>query len=202
MVPAINTTAWEQGLSCRVCMFRDWGWDDEDGHPVNDVRLVKVLKAEGIVPADGRERIVGFSILADGLKPLVLPVTSTRISPPQITVVENVISRAEGGLKRKFEATDLEIPDSDEDDEDYGWGEEDEQELPPPPPQWQGSEDILVVREEEELEEDAELDELAEGIKNDDNGNGGEPGVSGVREMGKRIRREVVEDSEDELAYD
>lgn len=62
LVPAINTTAWEQGLGCRVALFRDWGWDDEEGSPVNDVRLAQVTKAEGIVVPEGRPRLVGFSI--------------------------------------------------------------------------------------------------------------------------------------------
>jgi hypothetical protein len=192
MVPAINTTAWEQGLGCRVCIFRDWGWDGEDGKPVNDIHLAKVLKTDVMAALEGREKVVGFSIHPDGLKPLTLPLASMRISPPQPLLKESKIDEV-GGLKRKFDATDLEIPDSDEDDEDYGWGEDDE--LPPPPPQWQGSEDILVVREEEDLEEDAELDELAEEI-----GDGGNMEEVSAAVRGKR--REVVDDSEDELAYD
>jgi hypothetical protein len=62
LVPAINSTAWEQGLGCRVALFRDWGWNDEDGNPVNDVRLVEVVKAEGIGVTNGIGRLVGFSI--------------------------------------------------------------------------------------------------------------------------------------------
>jgi hypothetical protein len=62
LVPAISNTAWEQGLGCRVALFRDWGWDDEDGKGVNDVRLAEVLKAEGIAMAGGRRRLVGFTI--------------------------------------------------------------------------------------------------------------------------------------------
>jgi hypothetical protein len=62
LVPAVSTTAWEQGLGCRVALFRDWGWNDEDGKPVNDVRLAQVIKAEGVALPDGRGKIVGFSI--------------------------------------------------------------------------------------------------------------------------------------------
>jgi hypothetical protein len=96
--------------------------------------------------------------------------------------------------KRKLSATDLEIPDSEgEDDEDYGWAEEDEEDIPPMPHQWQGSEDLLVppagelegehegVGDEEQLEEGAE------------EGSGLDAGKTGVR-------KEIVEDSEDELA--
>jgi hypothetical protein len=60
--PAIKTTAWEQGLGCRVALFRDWGWEDEEGHPADDVRLAQVIKAEGIAVPEGRARLVGFSI--------------------------------------------------------------------------------------------------------------------------------------------
>ena len=62
LIPAINNTAWEQGLGCRVALFRDWGWNDEDGKEVNDVRLAEVLKAEGVAMAGGRRRLVGFTI--------------------------------------------------------------------------------------------------------------------------------------------
>lgn len=62
--------------------------------------------------------------------------------------------------KRRYSAAELEIPDSEgEDDEDYGWAEDDEEEMPPMPPQWQGSEDILVVREGEEESSEGEGDE-------------------------------------------
>jgi hypothetical protein len=36
LVPAINTTAWEQGLGCRIMLFRDWGWDDDEGKQVDE----------------------------------------------------------------------------------------------------------------------------------------------------------------------
>jgi hypothetical protein len=62
LVPAINTTAWEQGLGCRIMLFRDWGWDDDEGKQVDDVRLAQVVKAEGIVVPEGRARFVGFTI--------------------------------------------------------------------------------------------------------------------------------------------
>jgi hypothetical protein len=62
LVPAINTTAWEQGLGCRVALFRDWGWEDEDGKPIDDVRLAQVIKAEGVAVPEERARLAGFSI--------------------------------------------------------------------------------------------------------------------------------------------
>jgi hypothetical protein len=62
LVPSINVTAWEQGLSCRVALFRDWGWDDEDGKPVDDVRLVQIIKVEGVLVPESRPKIFGFTI--------------------------------------------------------------------------------------------------------------------------------------------
>jgi hypothetical protein len=62
LVPAINITAWEQGLGCRIMLFRDWGWDDDEGKQINDVRLAQVIKAEGIVVPEGRVRLVAFTI--------------------------------------------------------------------------------------------------------------------------------------------
>ena len=48
LVPAVNATAWEQGLGCRLELMRDWGWEDEEGVMVDGVRLARVLKAEGV----------------------------------------------------------------------------------------------------------------------------------------------------------
>lgn len=62
LVPAISTTAWEQGIGCRVALFRDWGWEDDNGRSIDDVRLAQVIKAEGLSVSDRRLRLVGFSI--------------------------------------------------------------------------------------------------------------------------------------------
>ena len=55
--------------------------------------------------------------------------------------------------KRKLGDTDFEIADSE--DEDYGW-DEDPDAIPPMPSQWQGSEDILLTRQPESDEEQAD----------------------------------------------
>jgi len=62
LIPAVNTTAWEQGLSCRVALFRDWGWNDEEGTEVSDVRLAQVIKAEGVTLRSGMGKVVAFTI--------------------------------------------------------------------------------------------------------------------------------------------
>ena len=60
LVPAVNATAWEQGLGCRLELMRDWGWEDDEGGMVDGVRLARVLKAEGV--AVGGIRLVGYTI--------------------------------------------------------------------------------------------------------------------------------------------
>ncbi|KAL5316508.1 hypothetical protein ACEPPN_015556 [Leptodophora sp. 'Broadleaf-Isolate-01'] len=199
LVPAVNATAWEQGLGCRLELMRDWGWEDEEGSVVEGVRLARVVKAEGV--AISGKRLVGFGIGEAGIHPLTLPLTRTfpaQPSPqkrhlPHTTTAQAPPTHPSLPQKRKLSATDLEIPDSDaEDDEDYGWAEEDEEELPPPPPQWQGSEDALAPPIEEP-EGDEELLELGVGV---DDGAGGEGG--GEKE--RRFEKEVIDDSEDELA--
>jgi hypothetical protein len=62
--------------------------------------------------------------------------------------------------KRKFDETDFEIADSE--GEDYGWEDEDEAQMPNMPPQWQGSEDLLLGRVEEDDNLTAEMSEPEE----------------------------------------
>ena len=62
LIPSVNTTVWEQGLGCRIALYRDWGWNDLQGKPVDDVRFAQVVKAEGINLPESRTKPVGFSI--------------------------------------------------------------------------------------------------------------------------------------------
>ncbi|KAL2061786.1 hypothetical protein VTL71DRAFT_7164 [Oculimacula yallundae] len=207
LVPAINNTAWEQGLGCRVELMRDWGWEDENGDLVEGVRLARVVKAEGVAVGGGRG-LVGFGVDEKGLYPLTLPTTlttNTTQPTPQNQHQAPTTTNTTTSLpqKRKLPPTSLEpeIPDSDaEDDEDYGWAEEDEEELPPPPPQWQGSEDALAPPVEE-VEGDEELLELEMNKGEDEDGSEDdrEDGGGDRRKKAKR-KREVIDDSEDELA--
>ncbi|KAG5932981.1 hypothetical protein E4U53_001137 [Claviceps sorghi] len=147
LVPAVNAAAWNQGISTRLVMFRDWTW--QDGNLVS-VHLAGVQKLDGKSNADAIEHVAAF-----------------RIDPTGATSVEcgnttNMTTTAEPAIliqhKRKVDDTDLEVPDS-EDDEDYGWADEDESTLPQPP-QWQGSEDVLLGQElgrsDEEREDDCQ----------------------------------------------
>jgi hypothetical protein len=62
LIPSINITAWEQSIWCRVVLFRDWGYDDEDGQYVDDVRMARVMKAEGAAVLESQADLVGFKI--------------------------------------------------------------------------------------------------------------------------------------------
>jgi hypothetical protein len=134
-----------------------------------------------------------------GLQPLALPNLLTQ--PPQEAITralpnQTPIQSPSLPLpqKRKLFATDLEILDSEgEDDEDYGWAEEDDENIPPMPPQWQGSEDILVPPAGELEDDNEKIEEEDEGRLGEEADEGG-----GVESRG---RREIVEDSEDELAF-
>jgi hypothetical protein len=177
LVPALNMKAWEEGLACRIALFKDFGWEDEEGNEVQDVRFAQALKAEGSIVPEERSKVIAFSIVESGLSSLALPTmlistptfrSPIKRSPHPLSQFHNQPPTSTPTLptlpqKRKFEDTGFEIPDSD--DEDYGWEQDDEEELPPPPPQWQGSEDILGpgmgLDEEEGFEKDEELNELA-----------------------------------------
>ncbi|KAG6041383.1 hypothetical protein E4U41_004687 [Claviceps citrina] len=145
LVPAVNAAAWNQGISTRVVMFRDWAW--QDGNLVS-VFLAGVQKLDGESNNDAVEHVAAFRIDSTG------GVTGVDYDGKD-TSAEPAIAHQP---KRKLDETDLEVPDS-EDDEDYGWADEDEGALPQPP-QWQGSEDILLgqelVRSDDEREDDCE----------------------------------------------
>ncbi|KAH8659258.1 P-loop containing nucleoside triphosphate hydrolase protein [Tricladium varicosporioides] len=207
LLPALSTTPWEQGLGSRVVIFRDWGWRGDGGEEVDEVRIAQVLKAEG----SAASRVVPFAISESGLVPLAFP---TPMPPPQFGINShgnNEVPQNTPNMqstptlptlpqKRKLDATDLEIPDSeDEDDEDYGWGEEDEEDIPVAPPQWQGSEDILIPLPGELETEDAE-EEGPEFLDNAEDEVGEGRDDDGVEEVGDRVDEKVIEDSEDELA--
>ncbi|KAF7921476.1 uncharacterized protein EAE97_011265 [Botrytis byssoidea] len=133
LIPSISATAWEQGLGCRVALFRDWGWDDDEGNNVDGVRFAQVIKVDGTTLSEGRGIFAAFVIGKVGI---------SSITPNQGSPLLPRPAPAVALPTQKRKRAEFEIPDS-EDDEDYGWAEEDE-ELPPMPPQWQGSEDILA----------------------------------------------------------
>lgn len=142
LVPAINSSIWDQGFGCRLVLYRHWGWDFGTADYISGFRFAKVIKAEGTDFTDNAQNIVGLRVLETGLISYFQPYFDLQANNAVKTnEKETTISKPP---KRKLSLVDMEIPNSDNEDENYGWRKEDENELPPPPPQWQGSEDLLI----------------------------------------------------------
>lgn len=146
LVPAINASVWEQGISTRLVLYRNLAFSDAK---VQGLRLVGVQKLNGKPSEAPVDTICAFDIEESGLITVEYDFTEP---------VPNHLSTP--STKRKLSDTTLEIADSD--DEDYGWQEEDDKAVPPPPSQWQGSEDILLVPEPESEQEDEGQEEEEE----------------------------------------
>ncbi|KAF4338071.1 DNA repair rhp55 [Fusarium beomiforme] len=135
LTAAVNASVWEQGVSSRLVMFRDWVWQENN---LTSVFLAGLQKLDGKACQEVVENIVAFKVELDGVN---------QVPYEALRTVE--LARH----KRKLGQTELEVPDS-EDDEDYGWAYEDEAAMPPPPPQWQGSEDLILGQEIGQSEDD------------------------------------------------
>ncbi|KAK3319318.1 P-loop containing nucleoside triphosphate hydrolase protein [Apodospora peruviana] len=131
LIPAINAGVWEQGISTRLVLFRDWASEDGDGDGLRSLHLVGIQKLNGQTSSGLVADVCAFDIKSSGLVSVeydnTQPTTALMSTPAP---------------KRKLADTNFEIADSD--DEDYGWQDDDEEVVPPMPSQWQGSEDILV----------------------------------------------------------
>ncbi|KAK3324653.1 hypothetical protein B0T19DRAFT_464855 [Cercophora scortea] len=144
LVPAINATVWEQGISTRLVLFRDWA---ADGKALSrSLRFAGVQKLNGKPSAAAIDDICAFDIQTNGL--VAVDCDSTQQSAALLSTPAR---------KRKLDDTNFEIPDSD--DEDYGWQDHDDDDAPPMPSQWQGSEDILL----QPPKSDDEGDDLPDG---------------------------------------
>ncbi|RSL50465.1 hypothetical protein CEP54_011906 [Fusarium duplospermum] len=128
LTAAVNATVWEQGVSTRLVVFRDWVWQEGK---LASVFLAGLQKVDGKASQETVENVVAFKVELDGV-----------VQIPYEAIQSIELARH----KRKLGETELEVPDS-EDDEDYGWADEDEAAMPAPPPQWQGSEDLLLGQE-------------------------------------------------------
>ncbi|KID71024.1 DNA recombination/repair protein RecA/RadB, ATP-binding domain protein, partial [Metarhizium hybridum] len=132
LVPAVNASVWEQGISTRIVMFRDWAW--KNGALVS-IFVAGLQKLDGKSGYDAIERVAAFNVTRTGIARVECDASNAPVESADVV-----------RGKRKLEQTDLEVPDS-QDDEDYGWADDDEAALPAPPPQWQGSEDVLLGQE-------------------------------------------------------
>ncbi|RKF53549.1 putative rad55 protein [Golovinomyces cichoracearum] len=198
LAPAINTKIWEQGLRCRLSLLRDWAWEEKTEGWIENFRLARVTKAEGVVLPDDTEKFVGLQLLLPGLVPLSQFSLFSQVN----SSAQNMATKPKLSLphKRRYHALNLEIADSDE--ENYGWDEEDEDDLPPPPPQWQGSEDLLVGvnvdenEDEDEDERDKELD-FSNEVKGDEGAKNMNDNIVHTKKI--RLQRTVVENSDSEV---
>jgi hypothetical protein len=59
LVPAINAAVWDQGISTRLVMFRDWAWKDGN---LMSIFLAGLQKIDGKSGYDAVERVAAFKI--------------------------------------------------------------------------------------------------------------------------------------------
>ncbi|KAH7121215.1 P-loop containing nucleoside triphosphate hydrolase protein [Dendryphion nanum] len=125
LVPAISNAEWDNNISTRLVVFRDWPagqgkWSDADVEKLQRARFVGVIKRNGVTLVDegGVGNVVPFVVESSGLCELNISageIATSAISPPQARPP-----------KRRF----AEIGDSEEEDVDsdelYGWIEDDE----------------------------------------------------------------------------
>ncbi|KAL7789009.1 P-loop containing nucleoside triphosphate hydrolase protein [Trichoderma ceciliae] len=144
LIPSINTTVWEQGVSSRLVLFRDWAWN---GNKSSGVFLAGLQKIDGRAVQDAVEHVSAFKVEPAGISSVHYEASDPGM---EVAAVAAMTRRP----KRKLGQTELEVPDSD--DEDYGWADDDEDALPPPPSQWQGSEDLILGKDASLSEEEPE----------------------------------------------
>ncbi|KAK4157331.1 P-loop containing nucleoside triphosphate hydrolase protein [Chaetomidium leptoderma] len=140
LVPAINASVWEQGMSIRLVLFRDWL---QEGAETRGLHFAAIQKLNGKAGGALVESVYAFDVEKGGL-----------VSAQYDDTQQSKTLTSTPAQKRKLGDTGFEIADSE--DEDYGL--DDDEELPPMPSQWQGSEDLLLTREPESDEEDPSPD--------------------------------------------
>ncbi|KAK7956890.1 DNA repair rhp55 [Apiospora aurea] len=134
LTPAINAMVWDQGITTRLVLFRDWLYKD---HAVAGVYFAGIQKLNGKAHQGGLGEIFAFDIQKNGF-----------VAVPYDAGQPSVYLSSHARPKRKLGDTNFEVADSEE--EDYGWDAEDTDAIPAMPPQWQGSEDILIGQHDED----------------------------------------------------
>ncbi|KAF2824292.1 P-loop containing nucleoside triphosphate hydrolase protein [Ophiobolus disseminans] len=124
LVPAISGVEWENGVSTRLVLFRDWVRQEEssdtaDGDRLRVARFAGLVKLNGVALADecGVGSVVLFAIENSGLRDIGIGVDNiaARILPAQARP-----------LKRPFADLEEDAGDGPNSDELYGWIEDDE----------------------------------------------------------------------------
>jgi hypothetical protein len=163
LIPAINASSWEQGMTTRLVLFRDWSVRNGD---VTGLRFAGIQKLNGKSYAESIGPVFAFDIQAVSCIPFRQPCSSRTHTHTTQHCFANVCQQkglvpvefdgTEAGLepssslrhKRKLGETEFEIADSEE--EDYGWDDEDATQMPPNPSQWQGSEDLFLGQHDDD----------------------------------------------------
>lgn len=63
LIPSINTTVWEQGVSTRLVLFRDWAWNASKS---SSVFLAGLQKVDGRVAQEAVEHVSAFKVESVG----------------------------------------------------------------------------------------------------------------------------------------
>ena len=61
LVPAIIAQVWEQGISTRIALFRDWQWN---GQKMSSIFLAGIQKSDGEPVSDSATSLCAFQINA------------------------------------------------------------------------------------------------------------------------------------------
>ena len=61
LTPSVNATVWEQGVSTRLVLFRDWVWR---GKKLASILLAGLQKVDGKSTRDAVENVIAFKVEA------------------------------------------------------------------------------------------------------------------------------------------
>lgn len=59
LIPAINATVWEQGVTTRMVLFRDWIWQEKK---LITVLIAGLQRLDGKATQDAVENVVAFKV--------------------------------------------------------------------------------------------------------------------------------------------
>ncbi|KAF1832711.1 hypothetical protein BDW02DRAFT_570796 [Decorospora gaudefroyi] len=125
LVPAISGAEWENGVSTRLVLFRDWDLsgkfsDEADAARLHRIRFAGVVKANGVALAEeaGVGNVVPFTIETNGLCDISIP--------PDDIAAHLVVPTEPRPPKRSFTEIDEDAAVEPSSDELYGWSEDDD----------------------------------------------------------------------------
>ncbi|KAF2705634.1 P-loop containing nucleoside triphosphate hydrolase protein, partial [Pleomassaria siparia CBS 279.74] len=128
LVPAISGAEWENGISTRLVLFRDWvpgQWkrNDADANNLRKVRFIGVVKVDGVTLAEegGVGNVVPFAIESTGLGGMDM--AAVDVAVPALRQPVRPLKRPFAEIDGDDDGDEDENPDS---DELYGWIEDDE----------------------------------------------------------------------------